>query len=476
MKKALYSILLILLIAGVFLAGSWYGQRGVINLPTPGASEIVHHVDSTHPAHMSEMLRIPPTSAMSPEAVEAQGEAAESGGNPASVSLGVVNISPEKQQLIGVKVSPVDKTSGTHVLRLLGRVAPDETRVYRLNAGIQGFICEVSEVTTGDRVKKDQVLAMFSAPDSVAAIQNYIFVLNSMDYLKKTGTEGPAQAQIAASSSNFQQRILKLQDLGVSAIQMEEIKRTREVPERIKILAPADGFVLTRNISPGLKFERGAEWYQIGDLSRIWILADVFENEAQYLQPGQTVKVSLPQQRRTFQAKMSTVRPLFDPSTRTLKVRLEAENPEAILRPDMFVDVELPVKLPRAITVPTDAVLDSGLRKTVFVDQGHGFFEPREVETGWRIGDRVEIVSGLKPGEKIAISGNFLIDSESRMELAAAGMVGTLTKDPVCGVDVSVSKAEKAGRKVSYQGKDYYFSSNECEEQFTKNPDRYVKR
>ncbi len=122
------------------------------------------------------------------------------------------------------------------------------------------------------------------------------------------------------------------------------------------------------------------------------------------------------------------------------------------------------------------AVLDSIPKKTVFVDLGNGSFEPREVETGWRLGNQVEITKGLKPDERIAMSGTFLIDSESRMELAAAGMIGTLSKDPVCSMDVSVNKAEKAGRKTSYQGKTYYFSSDECKEKFDKNPQQYTKR
>jgi YHS domain-containing protein len=142
----------------------------------------------------------------------------------------------------------------------------------------------------------------------------------------------------------------------------------------------------------------------------------------------------------------------------------------------MFVDVELPLSLPPAIAVPADAVLDSGLKKTVFVDRGNGVFEPKEVETGWRIGNRVEIIKGLKSGEQIVISGNFLIDSETRLELAAAGMIGTLSKDPVCGGDVSIIKAEKAGRKSIYQGKVYYFSSDECKEQFDKNPAHYARK
>jgi YHS domain-containing protein len=142
----------------------------------------------------------------------------------------------------------------------------------------------------------------------------------------------------------------------------------------------------------------------------------------------------------------------------------------------MFVDIELPISLPPAIAVPADAVLDSGLKRTVFVDHGKGAFEPREVETGWRIGNRVEIIKGLKPGEQIVLSGNFLIDSETRLELAAAGMVGTLNKDPVCGGDVSINKAEKAGRKVKFGNAIFYFCSDECKEQFNQNPARYMRK
>jgi RND family efflux transporter MFP subunit len=474
MKKAAYCILLLLLVAGVFVAGFWYGQRGAIKPSTPGASQIVHRVDSTHSAHTSDTVGIAPVSALSVEPVDAHGGASDSGRGSDSVSPGTVNISPERQQLIGVRVSPVEKASGTHALRILGRIAPDEKRLYRLKAPVDGWIREVSPVTTGSQVEKDQLLATFSAQDLVLSAQQYIFALNSMDRLTESSRESPAQ--LSPVNSNFRQRIERLQSLGMSANQMEEIGRTREIPQGIKIFAPAAGFVLARNVSLEEKFEKGAEWYRIADLSRVWILADVFQNEAQYLQPGKTVKVSLPQQRRTFQAKVSAVRPQFDPATRTLKVRLEAENPEDILRPDMFVDVELPITLPLTITVPADAVLDSGLKKTVFVDRGNGYFEPREVETGWRMGNRVEIVKGLEPGERIVISGNFLIDSESKLELAAQGMYTTLSKDPVCGVDVSMSKAAKAGRKSIYQEKTYYFSSDECKQQFEKNPSRYVRK
>jgi Cu(I)/Ag(I) efflux system membrane fusion protein len=124
--------------------------------------------------------------------------------------------------------------------------------------------------------------------------------------------------------------------------------------------------------------------------------------------------------------------------------------------------------------VPTDAVLDTGLKKTVFVDRGGGFFEPRVVETGWRLGNRVEITSGLAPGERIVVSGTFLLDSESRLELAAAGMTENISQDPVCGLQVSVKKAVQSGRKSVYEGKAYYFCTDECRAKFDENPGKYA--
>ncbi len=187
------------------------------------------------------------------------------------------------------------------------------------------------------------------------------------------------------------------------------------------------------------------------------------------------VKMELPYQKKTLYAEVSPVLPQFDPATRTLKVRLEADNPGYVMRPDMFVNVELPVSGPPAIIVPVDAVLDSGLKKTVFVDRGNGFFEPRQVETGRSLGERVEIARGLMPGEKIVVSGNFLIDSEARMQQAAAGITGKIGRDPVCGMNIDEDRAKAEGNFLEYKGKTYFFCSPECRDDFGKDPERYLK-
>jgi Cu(I)/Ag(I) efflux system membrane fusion protein len=502
MKKATYSALFLVLGAGVFLAGSWYGQRVPVTPATTRQPESVPHGNATHAAHIAYTPGNAEAAGMSSNPVHVHGGIAALGGSPVLGSPGTVEISHEKQQLLGVQVRPAAKASDTQTLRFLGRVAPDETRVYRLNAGIEGFIRDVSAVTTGSQVKKDQQLATFSSPNALAVIQVYILNLGAVDRIRQSAAAGSVEAQAApAGAANIRQRIDQLENLGMSVLQLEEISRTREVPSSIKILAPADGVVLARNVSPGLKFDRGAEWYRIADLRQVWIVADVFTAEAKHLRPGLVARVTLPDDpEMVLHARVTQVQPQFDANTRTLKVRLEADNPRVILRPDMLVDLEVPVTRPPAITVPVDAVVDSGAKKTVYVTKGDGVFEPRKVETGWRAGGHVEIVQGLMPGEQIAVSGTFLLDSESRMK-AAIGATGhmheghahtggatptraslavahapALVKDPVCGMDVDQVTAKAASRTAEYDGQIYVFCSDECQGNFAKEPAKYSRK
>ncbi|HYL79275.1 MAG TPA: efflux RND transporter periplasmic adaptor subunit [Candidatus Acidoferrum sp.] len=386
MKKTISTLLLVGALAAALLAGGWSHER-------PGA-----------PA--------------SPAILQVRYDRE-------SAPPGSVTVRPELQQLLGVQVRPVAKTAGAHSLRLLGRVVPEETRVYKVNAGIEGLIREVAPVTTGDHVQTDQLLATFSSPSSYNIIQLYILNLGSVDRIQQRAATGSVEAEAApAGNANLQQRVDQMENLGMSARQMAEVRRTRQVPASIEVRAPAAGVVLERSVTPGLKFDRGMELYRIADLSRVWIVADVFEHDAQALLPGQTVTVTLPGQSRSFPATVSAVRPTFDPVTRTLKVRLEAANPDDRLRPDMFVDITVPVRVPPTLAVPAEALLEAGLQQTVFVERRAGVFEPRAVTTGARFGDQVEITQGLAPGERIVVAGTFLLDSESRMQRAGAGATG----------------------------------------------------
>jgi Cu(I)/Ag(I) efflux system membrane fusion protein len=441
MKKLVYTAAGVIVVALAFYFGSLAGRRGAL----PENKE----------AGTAETVR---SSDVAPDVDES------------AFSPGTVNISPEKRQLAGIRILEVERGPVTHMLRVLGRVTADNTRLYIVNATTPGWILDLANVTPGARVKKGEFLASFYSPELSEAGQTYLYDLNNLDLL----TGDPDHPGYKAAQLEVARGRDRLINLGIGEKQLQEIQRTRAWIKQVDITAPANGIVISWNIFPALKFVEGTEFFRIADLSRVWILLDVFENETKYLQPGAKSKVSLPGQQLAFEAMVSHVLPLFDPSTRTMKVRLEADNPKYILRPDMFVDVELPIELPATVAVPTDAVLDTGLRKTVFVDRGGGFFEPREVGTGWRLGNKIEITRGLEPGEKVVVSGTFLIDSESRLELAAAGMSETIGQDPVCGLQVSVKKAAQAGRTSVYGGRTYYFCSDECKAKFDENPGKFA--
>jgi membrane fusion protein, copper/silver efflux system len=458
MKKRTRAVLLVAGVAATFAAGAWFGQQRAIQTinaaETPERLTLAHAAQAAdaagtasdsalhehshhtapaassahdHSAHAQAGSRTghdhsghaQPTPAGADHAQHAHGESEPA----AQASAPSISVAPEQQALIGVRIAAVESAGGSHALRLFGRVAPDETRVYKLKAGADGAILDAAPVTTGSRVGKNQLLGTFAAPSAATIIQLYMTANVSAQRAKNpTGDTSMGSGAGALAAVNIRQRVDQLHSIGMSPVQMEEIAHTGEFPKSIKILSPVDGFILARNVSPGQTFEKGTEFFRVADLRRVWIVADVFEKDAQYLKPGARVQVSLPQQAERMSAKVSAVLPQFDPASRTLKVRFESDNPGFRLRPDMLVDVTVDVNVPAALAVPVDAVVDSGLRKTVFVEHTAGQFQPREVQTGRRFGERVEIVKGLAAGERIAISGTFLLDSESRMKLAMERM------------------------------------------------------
>ncbi len=466
-QRPLYLTVFLLVLVG-FLAVTWYGFRKAGQAGTPSGRRILYYVDPMNPAHTSPEPGLAPCG-MNMEPVYAD-EGQEAG--PAGLPPGAVKVTPQKQQLIGVRAGVVEKTPYTHTLRALGRVAVDETRIYRLNSFVDGWILKTFDNTTGSLIMKDEPLASYYTRELISAQQSYLYSLSTLDRLDRG--DQPSKSQIIATNSQIRTAEENLQNLGMSNSQIKELAQTRRLKREIYLQAPITSFVLTRNVSPGQVISKNDELYKLGDLSRVWIVADLYENEAPFIKPGLKAKAALPSGRKTLEATVTDVLPEFDKVSTTLRVRLEADNPEYVLRPNMFVDLEFLVNLPDTIHVPVDAVLDTGLKKIVFVDRGEGYFEPRKVETGWRFGDQVEITEGLKPGEHIVISGNFLLDSESRMKLAAAGMYGEVARDPVCGLQLDENKAKNAGHQSQFNNQTYSFCSEECKETFNRNPERYA--
>jgi membrane fusion protein, copper/silver efflux system len=333
--------------------------------------------------------------------------------NHAARPDGAVSITPRQQQLGGVTVAAAAASTDVARVRLFGRVSALETATYRLFAGLDGYVRDVSPLTIGSAVRKGQWLATFGMPEARQPISAFITTLDVLDRETKLQT-GATQLGLANASVGI--AVDRLMSLGLSQTQIDEIRRTRVVPSEIRISSPVDGFVLSRNVGIGETLDRGAETFRIADLRRVWILADVPAAEAALVKPGAAVQVSAAGVPVRARARITRdILPQFDAMTQSFKLRIEADNTGFALRPDMFVDVDLDVAGAGSLTVPATAIVATGTRYGVFVESAAGVFEPRFVELGRRLGDRVTVVKGLAAGERIAVSGTFLLDSESRM-------------------------------------------------------------
>ena len=382
---------------------------------------ILYWVDPMHPDYKSDRPGTAPDCGMALEPVYA--DSAATPGASVPVPPGAVAIDPASQRLVGIRVATAEKTSGTHSVRFLGRVVPEDTRTYRINAGMDGFVRETFDDSVGEFVKKDQKLATSYVAETLSVASGFLAASAGMPgALGKDGNRTVPYPGVVSKQgvSSIQGYTDRLRNLGLSEVQIREMAENHQLPETVDIVSPADGFILARNISAGQHFERAAEFYRIADLSQVWIVADVFGADAQDIRPGAVARVTLRDQRGSFTARVSNALPQVDPETRVLKLRLEASNPGFALRPDMFVDVELPLSGSPGLIVPQDAVIDSGQEQRVFVERSAGVFEPRRVQIGWRSGDRVEIVHGLTEGDRVVVEGTFLVDSESRLKSSAA--------------------------------------------------------
>jgi Cu(I)/Ag(I) efflux system membrane fusion protein len=418
MKKVMTVIAVaVSLAAGSLGAGAWRAQQS--QTKHENAQAAAGYMCPMHPHYHSDHPGNCPICGMGLKA-ENEGGAADSDPAAPALPMGAVHMSAEGQQAIGVRLGVVSRSSGTRLLRTTGRVAPDENRTYPIIAAVSGWVRRVESVTTGDAVKADQVLASFLAPQPEFDSAQQMYYTGLEMFYRASAQPQPqvrSQSHDPAQAGGGIERVADgLRNMGVSNSQLREMARRRELVQDIQVQSPVDGFILKRSVSPGLRFDRGFEFYRIADLNRVWIMADVYRDQMSFIRRGASARITAAEATRALPATVSPSEPIFDEATLTLKVRLEAANPKLALKPGMFVDVEFPVDLPPRLVVPADAIVDSGLHKTVFVDSGNGSFEPRLVETGWRIGDDVEVTKGLVEGERIVTSGTFLVDSESRMK------------------------------------------------------------
>jgi Cu(I)/Ag(I) efflux system membrane fusion protein len=346
-------------------------------------------------------------------------ESIQKGGKMEEVAPGTVQISPERQQLIGVRFGTVEMRPLEKVIRTVGRIDYDEKRIVTVSLKIGGWIEDLYVDFTGKYVRKGEPLLTIYSPELVSTQEEYLLALKAKESL--TRSPFPEVAGSGDSLAESARRRLKLWD-----ITDEEIRKLEESGKSKKTLtlyAPFSGFVLEKSAYKGMNVMPGIALYKLADLSVIWLYADIYEYELPFIRLGQDASIQLSYiPGETFRGKVIYIYPSLNSETRTAKVRFEFPNPREKLKPEMYANVEIKVYLGQKLAVPEGAVIDTGLRQMAIVDKGSGYFEPREIKLGAKVEDYYEVIKGLKAGERVVTSANFLIDSESHLKEAMGGM------------------------------------------------------
>jgi Cu(I)/Ag(I) efflux system membrane fusion protein len=374
-----------------------------------GGRRILYYVDPMHPAYRSERPGTAPDCGMDLVPVYEDGRAATG----AAMNPGSVRLTRDQTELIHLETETMRPASAPHV-QAVGRVVPDETMTFRVSAGADGWVRRVFSDKTGTQVKRGQELAAFYSKDVSSPQQAYLFALESCERLKQSASATTDQLELATEQLVIARENLRF--IGMGEAQIDSLGRTHREIFDINLTAPDDGQILERNVAVGQRFMKGEVLYHLANLSRVWVLADVYARDAaliRYVRRAHLTIDGFP----PIEASVAQPPLQISADGRTRRLRLEVNNEGHRLVPGMIVNVALTVAAGSATTLSVDAVLDSGAKKRVFVAKGEGRYELREVETGWQDGDRVEITSGLKEGEQVVTTGAFLLDSESRLRI-----------------------------------------------------------
>lgn len=334
---------------------------------------------------------------------------------------GIVTIPPERLQTIGVKYEQVARRPLEKLIRTVGRVAVDERRLAKVTIKFHGWIEKLFVNALGDHVRKGQRLFTIYSPDLVASQEEYLLALQGQKRLGRS--EFPEVAQGSKDLLEAAKRRFQLWDITEDHIR--ELEKTGKVMKTLPIHSPITGTVIKKEAIAGAHVDPGQDLYTIADLSRVWILADIYEYELAFVKIGQEAAVTLsydPSQVLT--GRVGFIYPTLDPKTRTAKVRFELDNAGEKLKPDMYANVELRVDLGTRLAIPQEAIIESGQKQVVFLHLGGDKLEPRLIKTGVKTGEWSEVLTGLTEGQHLVTSANFLIDSESRLKSVVESMGG----------------------------------------------------
>ena len=337
-------------------------------------------------------------------------------GPPPPSGYAKVILDPTRRQLLGLQRVAVRRTQLAGTLRTAGRVTYDETRLHHVHTRYEAYIEAVYADFTGKYVKKGEPLVSLYSPELLAAQHEYLIALS--------GQRGGLQLGLGQGGSTVAESARqKLLLLHVSPADLAQLERSAQVNQTLRVDAPISGYVVGKVAVHGMRVRPEDSLFDIVDLSQLWVIADVYQDDLPRLQLGLPATVTLSYwPERSWPAKVSYIYPAVDPKTRTVKVRLEVKNPREELKAEMYADVLLSLPPRSALVLPEDAVIETGTRKLVFVLSQDDSLEPREVQLGAREANLLEVRSGVREGEQVARGANFLLDSESRLQSALAGL------------------------------------------------------
>ena len=368
-----------------------------------------------------------PTASEHSQSSPATGQQAEDQGPTPPVhddgaSQAFAMVTPATQRLIGVKTAVVEKHALDTTIRAVGRVEYNEQRITHVNLRVSGWVDDLFVDYTGQVVRKGQPLFTLYSPELVSTQDEYLLALRTQQRIKDSPLpEVHQQAEELVQASRERLHLWTVSDQ-----QLNELARRGKANTYLTIASPNTGYVIDKKVFKGMFVDPQMQLYTIADLSTVWVNAEIYEYEVPFIKVGQTGKVTFTAYPgHAFYGRVSYIYPYLNPESRTVKVRLELPNPEMQLKPEMYGDVEIHINRGYQVSIPDQAVLDSGTRKIVFLVRGEGLFEPREVKVGSKIGSLYEVQEGLEVGDRIVTSGNFLIDSESKL-MAATDMMGSL--------------------------------------------------
>ena len=332
---------------------------------------------------------------------------------------GQVRISPDKVQKLGVRTEPAVLRELARMVRAVGQFQVDERRLHTVTAKFEGYIEHLSVNATGQPVRRGQPLMQVYSPELVAAQEEYLIAWKGRETLA-SGTE----ESLTGVGQLAEGALRRLRNWDISDAQLQRLQREGKATRTLTLYSPANGVVLEKIAVAGMRFMPGEPLFKIADLSTIWLIADVFEQDLAQVRIGQPVKIvvdAYPE--KEFSGKIAYIYPTVVPETRTAKVRVELANPGGILKPDMYANVQLDAGGGKAgvLAVPDSAVIDSGTRQVVLVQRAEGLFEPREVRLGRRGDGYAEVLQGIAEGEQVVVRANFLIDAESNLRAALGG-------------------------------------------------------